>query len=248
MITAYDAQVARIVDAAGVDIILVGDSLGTVVLGYPDTLRVTIADMIHHVGAVARGASRALIVGDMPFGSVQMGGAAARADAVELMRAGAAAVKVEGAWRLDLVRDLVHTGIPVMGHVGLTPQSIHTFGGYKVQGRGTVQRDALIQAAQHLEEAGAFAVVIECVPRETADAITRAVGIPTIGIGAGTQVDGQVLVINDLLNMDTSFKPRFVKHYADSSELIDHAVRSYAHDVRTGRFPQAEHTYQDDSE
>lgn len=245
MITAYDAQTARIVDEAGVDIILVGDSLGTVVLGYPDTLHVTIDDMVHHVGAVARGATRALIVGDMPFGSAQIGGATARAHAVELIRAGAAAVKVEGVYRLELIRDLVRTGIPVMGHIGLTPQSIHAFGGYRVQGKGHAQRDALIKAARDLESAGVFSIVIECVPEDTARAVTESVEVPTIGIGAGAAVDGQVLVINDLLNMDPSFKPRFVKHYGNGYDLIHRAVRTYADEVRAGEFPQPEHAYRD---
>jgi len=245
MITAYDAQMARIVDAAGVDIILVGDSLGTVVLGYTDTINVTIEDMVHHVKAVSRGASRALIVGDMPFGSAQIGGETARRDAVSLMRAGAEAVKLEGAYRLELVHELVRSGIPVMGHLGLTPQSIHAFGGHKVQGRGNDAEDALVHAAKELENAGVFSIVIECVPESTAEAVTQSVNIPTIGIGAGVKVDGQVLVLNDLLNLDPSFKPRYVKHYADGSEYITAAVKAYIREVRDGVFPDKSHTYGD---
>ncbi|MBN1296583.1 3-methyl-2-oxobutanoate hydroxymethyltransferase [bacterium] len=246
MITAYDAEMARILDDTGVDIILVGDSLGTAVLGYPDTLKVTIDDMVHHVAAVARGSTRCLLVGDLPFGSTQISGAVARQHAVALIRAGAHAVKFEGTGRLESIRELVENGIPVMGHLGLTPQSIHALGGYRVQGRSASERDSLIDAAHTLEHAGVFAIVLECVPDQTAEAITRAVSIPTIGIGAGPSVDGQVLVVNDLLNMNPVFKPRFVKQYADISAAIRSAVSAYADEVRTLRFPDPEHSYRDD--
>jgi 3-methyl-2-oxobutanoate hydroxymethyltransferase len=246
MITAYDAPTARIVDEAGVDIILVGDSVGVAVLGYPDTLSVTIDHMIHHVSAVARGSSRSLIVGDMPFGSSQIGGTAAIKDAVALMRAGAHAVKIEGSHRLDLIRELVNNGIPVMGHIGLTPQSLHQFGGYKVQGRSERARDALVIAAQNLEKAGVFSIVIECVPPDAAKRVTDSVAVPTIGIGAGTNVAGQVLVLHDIVTMNPDFKPRFVKRYCDISSVMNEAVKTYCHDVRNRLFPTAEHSYKDE--
>ncbi len=246
MITAYDAPMARIVDQAGVDIILVGDSVGTAVLGYPDTLSVTIDDMIHHVKAVARGSSRCLIVGDMPFGSVQIGGAEARRDAVALMRAGAHAVKLEGAHRIKLIRELVDNGIPVMGHIGLTPQSIHRFGGYKVQGRSRDDQEELVAAAGKLEDAGVFSIVIECVPEETAKLVTSAVTVPTIGIGAGLQVGGQVLVLHDVLGLDPAFKPKFVRHFLDGAGVIGDAIKTFCEDVRSGRYPGPEHTYKEE--
>lgn len=245
MLTAYDAPTARIIDAAGIDIILVGDSVGTAVLGYDDTLSVTIEDMIHHVKAVARGASRCLIVGDMPFGSTQIGGSTAKKDAVALMRAGSHAIKIEGSSRLDLIQDLVQNGIPVMGHIGLTPQSIHAMGGYKVQGRTLSDQDLLVNAAQQLEEAGVFSIVIECVPPKTAKKITESISVPTIGIGAGIGVSGQVLVLHDILSLTTAFKPRFVAQYCDLSDAIKIAVERFCDDVRNRRFPGPEHTYKD---
>ncbi|MCD4655377.1 3-methyl-2-oxobutanoate hydroxymethyltransferase [bacterium] len=245
MITAYDTQMAHIVDNAGVDIILVGDSLGTVVLGHPNTLNVTIENMIHHVSAVAKSVSRCLIVADIPFGSVQRGADVLRSHSVDLIRAGAHAIKIEGSNRLDVISDLVSSGVPVMGHLGLTPQSINTLGGYRVQGRGEQERNALVKAAGNLEKAGVFAMVIECVPSNTAAAITTAVTVPTIGIGAGNKVDGQVLVINDLLAMNPEFKPRFVKQYAQLSDIISNAVQSYVKEVREGVFPTPEHEYKD---
>ena len=248
MITAYDAQTARLVDASGVDIVLVGDSLGTVVLGLSDPLKVTMDHMLHHVEAVARGVSRCLIVADLPFGSMQQGGETLVRDAIALMRAGAHAVKIEGANRLETIRDLVNSGIPVMGHLGLTPQSINAFGGYRIQGLGEENRELLVSAAKGLEKAGVFAMVIECVPSATAEKMTAAVSVPTIGIGAGSSVDGQVLVINDLLNMDASFKPRFVKHYANISKEITDALTHYVKDVREEIFPASEHEYEDSTE
>lgn len=248
MLTAYDAQTARLLDQGGVDMILVGDSLGTVVLGYPDTLNVTIDHMEHHVRAVARGVSRSLIIGDLPFGSVQEGAETIRRHAVRLIRAGAHAIKIEGSNRLDVIADLVNSGVPVMGHLGLTPQSINAFGGYRVQGRGQRNRNALVEAARQLEDAGAFAMVIECVPSETTREITDNVTIPTIGIGAGVHADGQVLVINDLLKMDAAFQPKFVKAYANLSETIQSAVSNYCSEVRDETFPGPEHEYEDSAE
>jgi len=248
MITSYDAQMARIVDSAGIDIILVGDSLGTVVLGLPNTLGVTIEHMVHHVSAVARGSSRSLIVADIPFGSVQEGSDTIRQHAVQLIRAGAHAIKIEGANRLETITDLVNSGVPVMGHLGLTPQSINAFGGYKVQGRGNQERNALVAAARNLDQAGVFAIVIECVPSETAEEVTKAVSVPTIGIGAGKNVDGQVLVINDLLRMDPSFQPKFVKTYADLSTVITDSVKRYCLEVKNEIFPEPIHEYEDSQE
>lgn len=247
MITAYDAPFARIVDKSGVDIILVGDSVGTAVLGYTDTLSVTIDDMVHHVKAVARGSQRCLIVGDMPFGSVQIGGSTARKDAVAMMRAGAHAVKLEGAHRISLIRELVDNGIPVMGHIGLTPQSIHRFGGYKVQGRNRNDRDALVDAAVALQESGVFSIVIECVPPETARMVSEAISIPTIGIGAGPDVGGQVLVLHDVLGLSPEFKPRFVKHFCDGDNLMGDAVRAFCREIRNRTYPGPEHVYGDET-
>ncbi|MBN1878740.1 3-methyl-2-oxobutanoate hydroxymethyltransferase [bacterium] len=246
MITAYDAPFARIVDQAGVDIILVGDSVGTAVLGYADTLAVTIDDMVHHIRAVARGSGRCLIVGDMPFGSAQIGGATARKDAVAIMRAGAHAVKLEGSHRLGLIRQLTDNGIPVMGHIGLTPQSIHRFGGYKVQGRNRDDQAAMIDAAAQLENAGVFSIVIECVPPDTARLVTEAISIPTIGIGAGRDVNGQVLVLHDVLGLNPEFKPKFVKHFCNGADILGDAVLHYCEQVRNRQYPGSEHIYGDD--
>jgi len=245
MVTAYDFQMARILDKTGVDMILVGDSLGTVILGYPNTLNVTIEHMIHHTKAVARGVTRSLIIADIPFGSVQKGKAVLQDHAVDLIRAGAHAIKIEGSNRLDAIQDLVNSGIPVMGHLGLTPQSINSLGGYRIQGRSEQEQLLLIQAAKDLEKAGVFALVIECVPSRTATAISSAISIPTIGIGAGKEVDGQVLVVNDLLAMDPDFSPRFVKKYCNLSEIISSAVDSYMKEVKEGIFPSLEHEYKD---
>ena len=245
MITAYDTPTARIADNAGVDMILVGDSVGVAVLGFPDTLSVTIDHMIHHTSAVARGVRRSLIIGDLPFGSSQIGGETCLKDAVALMRAGAHAVKIEGSQQVELINNLVGNGIPVMGHIGLTPQSLHQFGGFKVQGRSEQDRDALVTAAQKLENAGVFSIVIECVPPQTARRITEAVSIPTIGIGAGSHVNGQVLVLHDILTLNPDFKPRFIKQYCNLSALIGDAIKAYCDDVRNHHFPSAEHTYED---
>ena len=245
MLTAYDATTAAILDEAGVPILLVGDSLGMVMLGHDSTVPVTLDEMIHHTRAVRRGAPRALVVVDMPFGSFQTDAAAARANAVRLMKeTGASAVKLEGGARVvDLVGDLVAMGIPVMGHLGLTPQSVNQFGGFKVQGRAHDDAERIVADTRALEAAGAFAVVLECVPSEVGRRATEAVDIPTIGIGAGDATDGQVMVIQDLLGMTAGPLPRFVKAYADGRSLVRDAVKSYMAEVGSGEYPGPEHQY-----
>lgn len=244
-LTAYDYASARLVDEAGVDIILVGDSLGMTVLGYETTLPVTMMDMLHHTAAVVRGTRRALVVADMPFLSFQVSEDEAVRNAGRFIKeAGAQAVKIEGGRiREGLVRRLVENGIPVMGHIGMTPQSIHEFAGYRVQGRGSKEAELLKEHARALDEAGIFSLVLECVPRDLAAEITAAVRVPTIGIGAGAECDGQVLVFHDLLGLYGEFKPKFVKRYADLGRAITEAVRKYCDDVREGRFPDEEHSY-----
>ena len=241
MLTAYDATMARLLDHAGIDILLVGDSVGMVVLGYENTLRVTLAEMIHHTSAVSRGAKRALVVADMPFLTYQVTPAAAVRNAGRLLKeGGAAAVKIEGGRPvLDVVRRLVDVGIPVMGHLGLLPQSIHKVGGYVRQARRPEEADALLADAVALEEAGACAVVLEAVPAAVARTVTERVGIPTIGIGAGPDCDGQVLVSHDILGLFDGFVPPFVKQYANLADTIVTATRTYVDDVRGGRYPQA---------
>jgi 3-methyl-2-oxobutanoate hydroxymethyltransferase len=244
MITAYDAPGARIADEAGVDIILVGDSVAMVVLGYEDTLQVTTADMAHHVGAVARAKPRALIVGDLPWMSYHLGPADAVANAATLIRAGAQAVKLEGGRkRVPAVEAIVDAEIPVMGHIGLTPQSVHAMGGYKVQGREVSAAEALITDALALEEAGCFSLVLEGVPDVVAARVTEAVAIPTIGIGAGPHCDGQVLVMHDMLGIEDRVTPKFVRRYASVKADSVAAVAAYADDVRTGRFPAEAESY-----
>ncbi|HLF56827.1 MAG TPA: 3-methyl-2-oxobutanoate hydroxymethyltransferase [Thermoanaerobaculia bacterium] len=247
MITAYDYPGARIADQAGVDLVLVGDSLAMVVLGHADTLAVTMDEMLHHVRAARRGTERALLVADMPYGSFHLGPDQAVANAVRFVKeAGAQAVKIEGA-RIDVLRALVDAEIPVMGHVGLTPQSIHRFGGFKVQGRGAEAREALLAAAQAVEEAGAFSIVLECIPTALAREVTERLTIPTIGIGAGPHCDGQVLVWHDLLGIEERIAPRFVRRYAELGRASREAVAAFAHDVRTGAFPSAEEGFEDPS-
>ena len=245
MLTAYDFAVAGLLDRAGIDILLVGDSLGMVVLGQPDTLGVTLEMMVHHVRAVARGRRRALVVADMPFLSYQVSLEQAILNAGELVRAGAEAVKLEGGRRrAPVVEALCNAEIPVMGHIGLTPQSVLRLGGFKVQGREERAARALLDDARALEAAGAFALVLECVPEEVAGAISGSVAIPTIGIGAGAHCDGQVLVVNDLLGLHSSVKPpRFVRRYADLDKEIETAARRFADDVRQGSFPGASEAY-----
>ena len=246
MVTAYDAPSARVVDGAGVDMILVGDSVAMVVLGYDDTLSVTTADMAHHVAAVARTRPSALVVGDLPWLSYHVSRDDTVRNAASLVRAGAGAVKLEGGTkRLEAVRAILDAEIPVMGHIGLTPQSIHALGGFKVQGRRLDAAKVLVDDAMALAEAGCFAVVMECVPDGVARMITDSVGVPTIGIGAGRHVDGQVLVYHDLLGMAPAGRgaPKFVRRYADLEAVSTAAVARFVADVHAGRFPSSAETY-----
>ena len=247
MITAYDFQQARQADAAGVDMVLVGDSLAMVVLGHEDTLSVTVDEMLHHVKAVRRGLSRALLVADMPYGSFHLSPEQAVANALRMVKEGGAqAVKIEGA-RPRVVEALAGAEIPVMAHLGLTPQSLHRFGGFKVQGRGAEARDALLEAAEAMERAGAFALVLECIPNRLAAEVSAAISIPTIGIGAGAGCDGQVLVYHDLLGIEDRIAPRFVRRYAQQGPQAREAIAAYVADVRAGRFPSPEESYGDPS-
>ena len=241
MITAYDAPSARLVDEAGVDAILVGDSLGMVTLGYDSTLPVTLEDMLHHTRAVVRGTKRALVVADMPFMSFQISAEEALRNAGRLMaEGGARAVKLEGgAGIAPTVARLVEAGIPVMGHVGLTPQSVHQLGGYRVQAKETAAAIELVEDCRALEAAGAFAVVLECIPTELAAIVSAELSIPTIGIGAGAGCDGQVQVFHDLLGMGGEFTPRHATRYAEVGNAIRDAVERYTADVREGAFPKA---------
>jgi 3-methyl-2-oxobutanoate hydroxymethyltransferase len=244
MVTAYDAPSARVVDQAGVDLILVGDTLAMVVLGYDDTLHVTIDDMAHHVGAVARTKPQALVVGDLPWMSYHVSRKETVCNAAALVRAGAGAVKLEGGRkRLDSVRAILDAEIPVMGHVGLTPQSIHALGGFRVQGKTLDAAREIVDDAVALAEAGCFAVVLECVPDAVARLVTDAIPVPTIGIGAGRHCDGQVLVYHDLLGLQDYLRPKFVRRYANLHADAVAAVARFAEDVRVGSFPSSEETY-----
>ncbi len=244
MVTAYDAPGARMADEAGVDLILVGDSLAMVVLGYDDTLQVTTADMAHHIGAVARAKPRPLIVGDMPWMSYHVSTAETVRNAATLIQAGAQSVKLEGgAKRVPMVEAIIDAEIPVMGHLGLTPQSVNAMGGYKVQGRERSAAMALIDDAKALEDAGCFAIVLEGVPDEVAAMVTASIDVPTIGIGAGPVCDGQVLVFHDLLGIEDRIAPKFVRRYAALKETGVAALAAFAADVRTGRFPAHEESY-----
>ena len=244
MVTAYDTPTARMVDEAGVDVILVGDSVAMVVLGYEDTLQVSVSDMAHHVGAVGRARPRAMVVADLPWLSYHLSTEDAVRNAATLVRAGAAAVKLEGGRvRVPAVRAMVDAQIPVMGHLGLTPQSIHTMGGYRVQGQQADDAAALVDEAGALAEAGCFALVLECVPREVARLVTRSIPIPTIGIGAGPDCDGQVLVLHDLLGLEDRIAPKFVRPYASLKAEGVAAVAAYAEDVRGRRFPADAESY-----
>jgi 3-methyl-2-oxobutanoate hydroxymethyltransferase len=242
MLTAYDYPTAQVLDEVGIPVLLVGDSLGQVVLGYDSTIPVTMEEMLHHCRAVARGARNALIVGDMPFMSYQTSVEEGLRNAGRFLKEGGAhSVKIEGP-QIALAAAMAERGIPVMGHLGLTPQSVHLFGGYKVQGRTEEQADRIRYWAKELEEAGAFALVLECVPSALAAQITASLAIPTIGIGAGPDCDAQVLVINDLLGMNP--KPaKFVKVYADVRTDMAEAARRYAFDVAAGTYPDEEHSY-----
>lgn len=241
MVTAYDAPSARLVDEAGVDAILVGDSLGMVVLGHDSTLPVTMDDMLHHTRAVVRGATHALVIADMPFMSFQINAEEALRNAGRLMaEAGAHAVKLEGGARMaGTVARLVESGIPVMGHVGLTPQSVHQLGGYRVQAKESAAALELLDDCRALESAGAFAIVLECIPAELAAIVSAELEIPTIGIGAGAGCDGQVQVFHDLLGLGGEFVPRHAKRFADVGSAIRDAVTAYAEEVRGGAFPSA---------
>jgi len=245
-LTAYDFPTAKILDERGVDLILVGDSLGMVVLGYDNTIPVTMEEMIHHTKAVTRAVRRALVVGDMPYFSFHLSADETIRNASRFLKeGGASAVKIEGASakRLKLVAAMVEAEIPVMGHVGLTPQSILSLGRYKVKGKVAAEARRIVEDAVRLEEAGAFAVVLESVPVEVAALVTRAVGIPTIGIGAGPVCDGQVLVFHDVMGFSTGYMPKFVRRYADLNGVMGVAVGAYAADVRAGRFPDDATSY-----
>lgn len=244
-LTAYDYATARLVDEAGADIILVGDSLAMVVMGYDSTLPVTMEEMLHHTRAVRRAVKRAMVVADMPFGSYQVSEEAGVANAMRFLKeAGAEAVKIEGgAQRVELVRRLSLAEIPVVAHLGLTPQSVHKMSGYKVQGKSLEAISRLAADAQALQAAGAFAVVLEGIPREVAARISASLSIPTIGIGAGAECDGQILVLHDLLNLTFSAPAKFVRRYGDAAALIRNAVRSYCQDVEERRFPGDEESY-----
>jgi 3-methyl-2-oxobutanoate hydroxymethyltransferase len=239
MLTAYDYTMARLLDRAGIDVMLVGDSLGMVVLGYETTLPVTLDAMVHHTRAVSRGVERALVVADMPFLTFQVSVSEAVRNAGRLIQeGGAAAVKIEGAGAVvEVAARLIEVGIPVMGHLGLVPQSVHQLGGFRRQATLDEDAEQLLADAQALEEAGAFAVVLESIPAEVARAVTKELRIPTIGIGAGPYCDGQVLVSYDMLGLSQNGVPAFVKRYADLGDQTVAAVRAYADDVRTGRFP-----------
>ncbi|MFA5138903.1 MAG: 3-methyl-2-oxobutanoate hydroxymethyltransferase [Elusimicrobiota bacterium] len=244
-LTAYDASTARLLNEAGVDVILVGDSVGNVKLGYENTLPVTVDEILHHLKAVRRGNSRALLVADMPYLSYELDIPSALRNAGRMVKEGGAeAVKVEGGKEVaPVIKELLRVNVPVMGHLGLTPQAVHRLGGYKVQGRDPAQAERIVTDARILEGAGAFAIVLECVPADLAEEITRKVGVPTIGIGAGAGCDGQILVVDDLLGLGERAAPRFVKQYAELRPLMLAAVRRYADEVRDEKFPGPEHTY-----
>lgn len=244
-LTAYDFPTGLVAEAAGVDLILVGDSLANAALGYENTLPVSLDEMLVAMRAVKRAVRRSLLVGDLPFGTYQRGLTAAMDAAVAFIKAGAEAVKLEGGVRrVNLVRHLVESEIPVVGHIGLTPQSVHSMGGYRVQGKNPEAASQLLEDALALEEAGAFSVVVEGVPSSVAATITARLGIPTIGIGAGAACDGQILVIGDLLGILPGKKPRFVRQYIDFHSLALDAIRAYCRDVTAGEFPSARESYE----
>lgn len=243
MLTCYDASFAALCDAAGVELLLIGDSLGMVIQGHDSTLAVTQEQMVYHVGMVARGSQRGMVIADMPFGTYQESPEQALRNAVQLMAAGAQVVKLEGGrTMLPTIRFLVDRGIPVCGHVGLTPQSVHTLGGYKVQGRGDAAKQVL-DDARAVEEAGAAMVVLEAIPAQLAGEVTRALRIPTIGIGAGIDCDGQVLVLHDMLDIYPGRKARFVRNFMDGAPSVAEAIKRYVIAVKDGSFPAAEHSF-----
>ncbi len=245
MLTAYDYTTASLLDEAGVDCLLVGDSLGMVMLGYDNTLRVTMDDMIHHTRAVARGTRRALLIGDMPFLSYHVSVADAVRNAGRFIQEGGAqAVKLEGGpGVIDKIRAIIKAQIPVLGHLGLTPQSVNAFGGFKLQGKDIEAARQIIDDAQLLQDAGVFGIVLECIPDGVARLISERLEIPTIGIGAGAQCDGQVLVIQDLMGMFRKMRPKFVKTFADGGDITVAAVKSYIEELRSGAFPAPEHSF-----
>ena len=244
VVTAYDALFTRIVEQAGLDVILVGDSLGMVVQGKPNTLSVTMEDMLYHTRMVAQAAQRALVIGDMPFLSYQVSVEEAVRNAGRFLQAGAAAVKIEGGMAvIDRVEAMTRFGIPVMGHVGMTPQSVNQSGGYKVAGKSEREAEKILEEAKELEYAGVFALVLECMPVALASKITQALSIPTIGIGAGNACDGQVLVTHDLLGLFERFHPKFAKQYVNLGEAIKEGIMQFKTDVETGKFPDDAHSY-----
>ena len=244
MVTAYDAPGARVASQAGADLILVGDSVAMVVLGYDDTLQVTVDDMAHHTAAVVRAKPSAHIVADLPWMSYHVSAEETVRNAAMLIRAGAESVKLEGGRkRLPMIERIRDAEIPVMGHIGLTPQSVHAMGGFKVQGRQAEAARRLVQAAKSLAHAGCYSLVLEGVPVQVAEMVTEAVDIPTIGIGAGPHCDGQVLVFHDLLGLETRLAPKFVRRYADLDTLATDALRRFAGDVRSGAFPSSQESY-----
>lgn len=245
MLTAYDYSTAKLIDKAGINSILVGDSLGMVMLGYEDTLSVTMEDMIHHTKAVARGAKNALVIADMPFMSYQTSVYDAVVNAGRLIKEGGAqAVKLEGGAAVcDQIRAITDASIPVVAHLGMTPQSVNIFGGFKVQGKSEDAAKRLLADAKLIEDAGAFAVVLECVPSKLAKLITDSISIPTIGIGAGAGCDGQVLVYQDMLGMYSDFTPKFVKKFANAGEVMTEAFKNYIDEVKSGKFPAEEHGF-----
>lgn len=245
MVTCYDATFARLIDGTGIEIVLVGDSLGMVIQGHENTLPVTINDILYHTNAVSRGLTQPLLVADMPFMSYQAEFGQALKNAGLLMKKGSAqSVKLEGGTEVaELVYRMSRIGVPVMGHIGLEPQKIHRYGGYKIQGKGAAEERELLKDAKALEEAGCWSIVLEGIPLEVAEKITHALKIPTIGIASGPDCDGQVLVIYDLLGMDPEFRPRFVKRYADLSDRIPKAVKNYVDEVKSGQFPSEEQSF-----
>lgn len=245
MVTAYDYSTAKLIDNAGINSILVGDSLGNVMLGYPDTISVTMEDMIHHSSAVMRGVENALVICDMPFMSYQASVYDAVANAGRLLKEGRAnAIKLEGGVEfVEHVKAIVKASIPVCGHIGMTPQSVNAFGGFKVQGKNIQEAQKLVDDAIALDKAGVFAIVLECVPKALAQYISQIVSVPTIGIGAGDGCDGQVLVYHDMMSIYSDFSPKFVKKYADIGNTVTDALKKYNNEVKSGVFPQDEHSY-----
>lgn len=245
MVTCYDASFARLVNETPIDIVLVGDSLGNVMLGLPNTIPVTVEHMIHHTAAVSRVLNHAFLCTDMPFFSYHLSRSQALKNVGRIVQEGGAhGVKVEGGKEIaDKVRAIVRAGVPVMGHLGLTPQSIHTLGGFRVQGRGKKAEQKLLDDAKALQDAGCFSVVLELVPRDLAAKVTSSLDIPTIGIGAGQNCDGQVLVLQDLLGMDPGFKPKFLKKYANLHEIVTNALSTFDKEVKGGNFPDSDHSF-----